>query len=499
MRDFARIDGWLLSNGDLIFSDFNPISGMEQNSFIFQQTTRIGMTHHSALHYILRNACRRYRLNLPEMLDQDASEGRQAVHVLFGGKTAERQVSLMSGSNVWLKLRRSHQYIPSPYLLAADDSVWRLPYCYVLSHTVEEVHENCLQAEAVTRRIAYHAQSIRQRLNAPLHCSLEVGLPQRFSWDAFVEVSQAQQAFVFLALHGGEGENGYYQTRLAQAKLAYNGSGPAGSEICMDKYRTGEAINALRAPSLFSAKKHVLNIREPLPAWPVLVRELGAETLIVKPQYDGCSAGILRLANAEELTRYFTLVKAGEHYVAPGKFTYQAGLLEMSQGAEYFLLEPFIVTDKLRVEHNVLHHEPSSGWLELTVGLLAQEGNYHVFNPSITVTESSVLSLEEKFQGGTGINITPPPASLITSAQCEFIKQKIAQAAQALNIDNYARIDLFFNREHDQIIVIEANSLPALTPSTVLYHQALAETPALTPVVLLERIIALKQHKERLP
>ncbi|MEK7126887.1 MAG: hypothetical protein AAB848_02160, partial [Patescibacteria group bacterium] len=32
MRDFARFDGWLLPDGNLWFSDFNPISGMEQNS-----------------------------------------------------------------------------------------------------------------------------------------------------------------------------------------------------------------------------------------------------------------------------------------------------------------------------------------------------------------------------------------------------------------------------------------------------------------------------------
>lgn len=498
MRDFARIDGWLLNDGSIIFSDFNPISGMEQNSFIFQQATRIGMTHHSALHYIVSHACRRYGLALPAMLDHEAHEARQPVHVLFGGNTAERQVSLMSGSNVWLKLRRSRQYAPEPYLLAIDGSVWRLPYSYVLSHTVEEVYENCVQAETVARRIAYHARSIHQRLNAPEHCYLELGVPQQLSWEAFVQDSQDKQAFVFLALHGGEGENGYYQARLDQAQLVYNGSGSLGSAICMDKYQTGQAIDALHDPYLYSAKKRLIHLREPLPSWSSLVDELGADTLIIKPQSDGCSAGILRLANAEELMRYVTLVKAGEHYIAPGKFIYQPGLLEMSCDVECFLLEPFIITDQLRVEHNTLHHEPYSGWLELTVGLLAQGGRYHVFNPSITVTESSVLSLEEKFQGGTGINITPPPTSLISAQQCDWIKQKIAQAAQALQIDNYARIDLFFNRQTDQVMVIEANSLPALTPSTVLYHQALAETPALLPVALLERMMALKQHKELL-
>jgi D-alanine-D-alanine ligase-like ATP-grasp enzyme len=53
MRDFARLDGWVLHDGRILFTDMNPISGMEQNSFIFQQTSRIGMTHQEALLYVL--------------------------------------------------------------------------------------------------------------------------------------------------------------------------------------------------------------------------------------------------------------------------------------------------------------------------------------------------------------------------------------------------------------------------------------------------------------
>lgn len=53
MRDFARLDGWVLHDGRIVFTDMNPISGMEQNSFIFQQTSRMGMTHQDALLYVM--------------------------------------------------------------------------------------------------------------------------------------------------------------------------------------------------------------------------------------------------------------------------------------------------------------------------------------------------------------------------------------------------------------------------------------------------------------
>lgn len=41
-----------------------------------------------------------------------------------------------------------------------------------------------------------------------------------------------------------------------------------------------------------------------------------------------------------------------------------------------------------------------------------------------------------------------------------------------------------------ELIVIEVNTLPALTPSTVLFHQALAQNPVVLPLQLLENIIA---------
>ena len=46
-----------------------------------------------------------------------------------------------------------------------------------------------------------------------------------------------------------------------------------------------------------------------------------------------------------------------------------------------------------------------------------------------------------------------------------------------IGIKGYARIDAFMNVSTGALIVIEVNTLPALTPSTVLYHQALVENP----------------------
>ena len=110
-----------------------------------------------------------------------------------------------------------------------------------------------------------------------------------------------------------------------------------------------------------------------------------------------------------------------------------------------FLLEGFIETDNISVKNNTIQHIPTTNWIELTVGVVEKNGIYHSFNPSITIAEDSILSLEEKFQGGTGVNITPPPSEIISQEGINIIKNSIEKAGKVLGIKNYARLDIFYN------------------------------------------------------
>ena len=47
--------------------------------------------------------------------------------------------------------------------------------------------------------------------------------------------------------------------------------------------------------------------------------------------------------------------------------------------------------------------------------------------PSITVAQNQVLTIEEKFQGGTGINLTPAPEEFISSKETKFIQNRAAK------------------------------------------------------------------------
>ena len=511
MRDFARLDGWVLPDGQILFTDLNPISGMEQNSFIFQQSSRIGMTHCDTLWNIVRKACLREKIDCPikQPIPRDHTERLHSsgVRVLFGGSTAERQVSLMSGTNIWLKLLRSKRYTAEPYFLDQKGAVWKLGYAYALNHTVEEIYDNCLTAAATADRLEKLARRIRARLDSTQEpYDVRAHLPQKYSFEKFLEESKKEGAFIFLGLHGGEGENGVIQQKLDEAGLLYNGSGPAASELCMDKYLTGEAVSKMGDSSILTAPKKQIRLthfaswksQHYQQYWEELKEELQADTFIVKPQHDGCSAGVVRLYKAADLEKYIRLVSSAVPCIPAGTFTHQHVMIEMPQEAHgAYMIEAFIETDVIRIQKNDLIYKQKTGWLELTAGVLESHGSYHALNPSITIAEGAVLSLEEKFQGGTGINVTPPPEAIISKRKREKIKTAVCKIAQALGIENYARIDIFYNVLRDNVLVIEANTLPGLTPSTVIYHQALAEEEPMPPTAFLEKIISLKMEKHQ--
>ena len=511
LRDFARIDSWLRPDGEILVSEVNPISGMEQNSFLFISAAQLGMSHADILRFVVQTAAR--RIGIAEAgrrpVNAGASAARQPVRVLFGGKTAERQVSVLSGTNVWLKLLGSQRYQPVPYLLDPDGSVWRLSYSAALRHSVEEIVESCRDAQRLDDVRSKLASSILQRLVlSGDDLSSPVVPPVRLTMKEFLR----QHDLVFIALHGGEGEDGTLQEVLNSHGVRYNGSDVAASRLCMDKYETGKIIAELAPEGIYTARRSRVSLldalaRDPSELWQEIAAACGSSRVVVKPVDDGCSAGVAPLGCAEDLAQYLHLIDSGASRLQGDSFSLlTAGqIIELPTTRQTRLLfEEYIETDDIRVDDTSLDtssaasliwgQERDTGWIEVTVGVLGKKGSMMAMNPSITVASSGILSLEEKFMGGTGVNITPPPAPPLGRVRPEAVrmaKERIARAANALGMAGYGRIDAFMHRETGEIIVIEANSLPGLTPATVFYHQGLAEEPPLSPRDILEMIVDL--------
>lgn len=539
LKDIARIDGWVLSTafehitapdasrqylvcpgGLVTFTDINIMSGMEQTSFLFQQAAEVGFSHAAVLREVLFHSCSKSGVPLHKQLikstEGERKPARQKVFVIFGGNTSERQVSLMSGTNIWLKLRSFKDLHVTPFLLAsvecADSTpvheypIYELPYANVLRHTVEEVIESCKHSLLQDKNP--HLQVLRElvvedcrsvglaeagRLWEPFQNPLP---PKRMIMSEFAHMAKSEGAVVFNAIHGGAGENGILQRLFEEEGVLFTGSGSSASELCMDKAMTGDCIQSLAQEGIYSAKKRTVSLTD-LPAginesapWTFqrLASELNSSELCVKPGSDGCSTGVARLVCAEDLVKYVCALRQGLAQIPPNTFQSSHGIIEMPLPPPSALLfEPFISSRRIVVcqQENgggeKLQCVGDSEWVEITVGIIGVKGKMHALNPSITVAESAVLSLEEKFQGGTGINLTPPPPIVALPAAVAQAKLRIEKVADLLGINGFARIDAFMHVRTGELIIIEANTVPGMTPSTVLFHQALEETPPMFP------------------
>jgi D-alanine--D-alanine ligase len=433
------------------------------------------------LEYILRNACIRNGIPYPEK--QSEIKDKRRVNVLLGGITSERNVSLLSGTNVWMKLLQSDKYAPVPYILTSKSMtdewiVAEIPYSFALLHTTDEIisqinlnmHNNTLE------------NKIRRQLGFTQ--SMEASKTQWISLEDFVRESKLENAYVFIGLHGGFGENGEIQAVFDSADIDYNGSGSIASALCMNKYNTGTKVIELGLSQLRSCKKLLGGFDT---TWEDVYIELGSP-VIVKPNCDGCSTGVVKICNKQELSLYMEYCLKGKP-IPPNTFENQSQPIEMPESCENVLFEEYIKTDPIQIKDGRLSYNCVTGWIEVTIGVLEKTGKYHAFNPSVTVAENAILSVEEKFQGGVGVNLTPPHTDMMSNILKDQVKYFAERIAEKCGVEDYCRIDMFVNNKTGEVIIIEINTLPGLSPSTVLFQQAAKEIPSLSPLALLEYII----------
>jgi D-alanine-D-alanine ligase-like ATP-grasp enzyme len=112
--------------------------------------------------------------------------------------------------------------------------------------------------------------------------------------------------------------------------------------------------------------------------------------------------------------------------------------------------------------------------------------------PTETVRKGDFLTVEEKFLPGEGENITPARLSEETTQK---VQRVMMEAYRALGLKAYARIDGFV--VDGEVIVTEANTLPGMTPSTCIFHQA-AEA-GMSPMEFIDKVIdlSLEAHSQK--
>jgi D-alanine-D-alanine ligase len=499
---YARLDGFIQEDGTIFLNDPNTTSGMLPASFFFHQAAEIGLNPSQFLTYIIRTslaARRRGGLKLVQLASQlaqlDAAiaarqqvqDDRIRVAVIMGGYSSERHISVESGRNIYEKLSSSVKYRPVPVFLAGNSEEFRLyelPINVMLKDNADDVREKIEHAEAgeashpVLARIRQEAAGI-----TGTYAGQPVAAPRRIS---FAELAERVDE-VFIALHGRPGEDGALQQELEKFGLPYNGSGAASSAVTINKFETNRR---LREAGLRVADHRLAQRLEWAADPEAFYRSLETQfgyPFIAKPADDGCSSAVKKIKNRAELAAFSEQIFRRDEPLLTGP----AEVLHLGFKEEFPQKDAFLV-------ETLIGPDGAAKFLEVTGGLLTSydaqgQLQIEVFEASEALATGEVLSLEEKFLAGEGQNITPARYAQDPAERqriSDEVKRVLHQVAEILHIEGYARIDAFVRVRQAgaiEVLIIEVNSLPGMTPATCIFHQtALA---GYTPYQFIDRIL----------
>ncbi len=241
----------------------------------------------------------------------------------------------------------------------------------------------------------------------------------------------------FLALHGEDGENGKVQATFDMFGIKYTGSGYLGSAIAMNKELS-----------------KIMFRHNGIPTPAGIVLEKGAESYddvgfpcVVKPCSGGSSVGT-------------SIVHSRDEYDAALEFAF-------------------------RYESRVLVEKYVKG-RELTVGVM--DG---IAMPVIEIIpKSGWYDYKNKYQAGLTEELCPAPLSAEDTDRVQRLAERVADA---LMIDVYFRADFLLDESDGQLYCLEANTLPGMTPTSLVPQMGAAQGMDFGEVC--EKIIAVSMEK----
>ena len=225
---------------------------------------------------------------------------------------------------------------------------------------------------------------------------------------------------VFLALHGACGEDGRIQAALDLMGVPYTGSGYLGSAIAMDKDLTKQLVMAAGVKT---------------PQWRVLYyneSQVGALCgelklpCVVKPVDSGSSIGVAIAHSREELE------KALRDNVDLGRV----------------IVEQYVHGREIQV--GVLKNRALP-----SIEIIPKEGFYDYKN---------------KYQAGAAVEICPAPVDAETE---RLLGATALKVHKLLELSTYSRTD-FILTEAGEIYFLEINTLPGMTPTSLVPQEAAA-------------------------
>jgi D-alanine-D-alanine ligase len=327
------------------------------------------------------------------------------ITVLMGGTSAERDVSIVSGLRIAAALTaRGHEVVS---LDTATGVIGESRAQELLAAGVQQAPPDLESLAAMSR------QSLSPLLGT---------LPEVRAADV-----------VFLALHGGQGEDGTLQALFDLSGVRYTGTGQLGSAIAMDKDVSKRLF-----------RDYGVQTAEWLMA-PASARDVEATLgfpVVVKPSKQGSTVGL-------------TLVRE-------------------PAGLEAAIAEAFKYDDEVMLEKFI------SG-RELTVGILGNEA----LPIGEIIPKHELYDYECKYTKGMAIEEFPARLNPEVAA---YVQAQAVLAFKALKLRGYARIDFRLDGSGG-CFCLEANTLPGMTELSLIPQAAAAA--GMSFAELCERIVQL--------
>lgn len=237
--------------------------------------------------------------------------------------------------------------------------------------------------------------------------------PKESSWNL-----PARTDVVFLALHGTYGEDGTVQARLEELGAPYTGCGPEASRMAFDKVVTKQRCLQAGVPT---ARFTVL--KSAAARWPAGWHP----PIVLKPVRQGSSVGLQFVERIEDWHR--------------------------------------ALGEALRYDSEVLLEEKIEG-RETTVGILGHEAL-----PVVEVRpKQGAYDYRNKYTAGATEYFCPASFDVATTAR---IQEAGLGAFHSVGGRDYARVDVMV-RPNGQPVVLEVNTLPGMTETSLLPKAAAA-------------------------
>jgi D-alanine-D-alanine ligase len=382
--------------------------------------------------------------------NQGRMSGKLRVGILFGGRSGEHEVSLLSAASI-LKAIDPKKYDVVPVGITKDGRwVTSSGAAALLSGTADALGETSTpQEEGLTSSAS--AEGIQP---TALGESLKVDV-------------------IFPVLHGTFGEDGTIQGLFELANIAYVGSGVLGSAAAMDK----DIMKRLFAAAGLPTPKHIGFLRSEWRSAPkkIVKRAEGAlkYPMFVKPANLGSSVGISKAHDRNELGPAIDLAANYDRKI----------VIEQGVGGS--------------------KRNPQGNARELEVAVLGNE------SPEASVVGEIVpgkefYDYEAKYLSDASVPIIP---AKISRSQSKRIREMAIAAFRACDCAGLARVDFLMEPESKnkktgggkpgRIFVNEVNTLPGFTKISM--YPKLWEASGLAYPQLIDRLIelALERRAER--